>query len=74
MSDRSQCVLLWSKRQNAFHIQPASDLFEKNADAMKSDKTLNDYHPIYMGPKSLCEQAAEHSRAVLVEREKSRGA
>lgn len=65
----SQWVLLWSKRQNCFHIEPAQELFRKNTAAMHSDKTLNDYHPVFMGPREACEAAANHHRPMLASRE-----
>lgn len=71
MSTASQWVLLWSRRQNCFHIEPAGELLEKNALAMVADRPINDYHPVYMGPREACERAAENSRHLLKKREAS---
>lgn len=65
----SQWVLLWSKKQNCFHIEPAQDLFSKNFAAMCRDKQINDYHPVFMGPRESCEKAANHHRPMLSDRE-----
>lgn len=66
----SQWVLLWSKRQNCFHIEPAQELVRKNAAAMHGDKTLNDYHPVFMGTRDQCNAQAESSRHLLMERDR----
>lgn len=68
MSQADQWVLLWSKRQNCFHIQPAQKLFETNTEAMKLGKALNDYHPVFMGTLDQCKTAADNSRHLLMGR------
>ena len=62
-------VLLWSKKQNCFHIEPARELCKKNVRAMDSDLEINDYHPIYIGSRETCDMAADFNRWQLIERE-----
>ena len=69
MSEVTQWALLWSKRQNCFHIEPANELTKKNKQAMFDDKTLNDYHPVAIGSREFCERVASESRHLLMSRE-----
>jgi len=62
-------ALLWSKQQNCFHIEPASDLFKKNVRAFHEDREINDYHPIHIGSREACEMAANFERYLLNERD-----
>ena len=49
-------VLLWSKQQNCFHIEPMSQLLMKNLRAFVNEKSLNDYHLIGTGTDMLLPQ------------------
>ena len=62
-------ALLWSKKQNCFHIEPATALFSKNLRAMDENKTLNDYHVIHVGSREACDHLAADSRQMLQARE-----
>lgn len=65
-------VLLWSKRQNCFHIEPAGELCRKNVNKMHSDGEINDYHPIHIGSREGCDRAADFNRGLLAERDQLR--
>jgi hypothetical protein len=62
-------ALLWSKKQNCFHIEPATELFKKNVRAMHENRALNDYHPIHVGTRDACEKVADLNRYLLKERD-----
>lgn len=62
-------VLLWSRKQNAFHIETLSSLTKKNVEAFALNRPLNDYHPIYMGTREECDKIADKARPRLVSRE-----
>lgn len=62
-------VLLWSRKQNAFHIETLSSLTKKNVEAFALNRPLNDYHPIYMGTREECDKIADKARPRLVFRE-----
>lgn len=64
-----QYALLWSRKQNCFHIEPFAELLEKNTRAFKAGRFINDYHPIYVGSRENCDKAAGNSRHLLIERE-----
>ena len=58
-------TLLWSKKQKCFHIERASDLCCKNANAMYLIKDINDYHPVMIGTRAACDYAAAEWRWML---------
>ncbi len=62
-------VLLWSRKQNAFHIETLSSLTKKNVEAFALNRQLNDYHPIYTGTREECDKIADKVRPRLVSRE-----
>lgn len=62
-------VLLWSRKQNAFHIETLSSLTKKNVEAFAFNRPLNDYHPIYTGTREECDKIADKVRPRLVSRE-----
>lgn len=62
-------VLLWSKRQNCYHIELLSDLLNKNLDAFKRDASLNDYHLIAIGTRQQVDEIADSGRALIRERD-----
>ena len=61
-------ALLWSKSQNALHIEPLDQWLSKNRLAYRDNKDLCDYHPIYVGEKSLCHITADSVRSTLIAR------
>lgn len=62
-------ALLWSKRQNCFHIEPMSQLMHKNLTAFVHEKSLNDYHLIGFGTDEEVRQMADRLRPTLHERD-----
>ena len=62
-------VLLWSKNQNCFHVEPASELCRKNVNKMVVNGVINDYHTVYIGSRESCDRAADMSRHLLDKRE-----
>ena len=64
-------VLEWSRKQNAFHIQPARYAVESNLNALL-DNDANDYIPIMIGSREDCDKVASIYRGRLIEREKRR--
>lgn len=72
MSQADQWALLWSKKQNCFHIEPAEELFKKNTKAMHEGRTLNDYHVIHVGDRAGCELVAGVNRPLLRNRDQFR--
>lgn len=64
-----QWALLWSKKQNAFHVEPVENWLSKNRVAYRDDGTLADYHPIVIGDRQTCEATADAARATLAARE-----
>ena len=62
-------VLLWSRKQNAFHIETLSSLTKKNVEAFALNRPLNDYHPISIGAREECDKIADKVRPRLVLRE-----
>lgn len=65
-------VLLWSKRQNCFHIETVDELCRKNTGKMHEDGVINDYHPIHIGSREVCEGFAKFNRGLLAERDQLR--
>ena len=68
-----QYALLWSKRQNSFHIEPLASTLQMNRAAFASDRPLNDYHVIDVGTQQAMYAAAEVRRKTLMGREKRHG-
>lgn len=66
-----QWALLWSKRQNCFHIETVEGWLSKNRVAYRDNATLNDYHPIYIGDKETCRETADSVRSTIVAREQA---
>lgn len=62
-------VLLWSKRQNALHIEPVDRMLSSNRDAYRDDRGC-DYIPIAMGSKEEMHAAADAVRNTLSARQK----
>jgi hypothetical protein len=60
-----QWVLLWSKKQGCFHIEPACELVEKNLLAFLSNRAINDYHPLWIGDRVACDAMAHQLRTRL---------
>jgi hypothetical protein len=67
-----QWALLWSKRQNCFHIETVSGWLSKNRTAYRDNASLNDYHPIYIGDKETCHITADSIRSTIAARELAR--
>lgn len=65
-------VLLWSKQQNCFHIEPMSQLLMKNLRAFVNEKSLNDYHLIGTGTDEEVRQMADRLRPSLTRRDEQR--
>jgi len=57
--------LCWSRRQHQFHVEPLRTLLQRNRLAYSADAALNDYHPIFIGSRQECEQAAHAARGTL---------
>lgn len=68
----NEWVLLWSKRQNCFHIERVDGWLSKNRVAYRDNATLNDYHPIYIGDRHTCHETADSARSTIVAREQER--
>jgi hypothetical protein len=64
----SQYVLEWSKKQNAFHIQPVEKTLASNQQKFIEDGQINDYHVLFVGEKQTCETMAENWRERLTMR------
>lgn len=60
-----QWTLLWSKKQNALHIEPVEHWLSKNRTAYRDDAYLADYHPIYIGSKETCQATADAVRFTI---------
>ena len=67
-----QWVLLWSKRQNCFHVETVEGWLSKNRVAYRDNATLNDYHPIYIGDKETCHATADSVRSTVIARDQVR--
>ena len=65
----TNCVLEWSQRQNAFHIQDEDTAIEKNLNALL-DNRKSDYIVICRGTRRDCERQAGRFRAYLVRRDR----
>lgn len=65
-------ALLWSKRQNCFHIEPMAQLLHKNLTAFIHEAPLNDYHLIAHGTDEEVRQVADRLRPSLYERDEVR--
>ncbi len=60
-------VLLWSRRQNALHIEPVEQMLSSNREAYRDDRH-GDYIAIAMGPKDQMHAAADACRQTMVAR------
>lgn len=63
-------VLEWSRKQNAFHIQPEGKAVEMNLQALVSNYE-RDYATIAIGAREHCEMVAKHFRPYLKQREQA---
>lgn len=63
--------LLWSAKQNAFHIESMNDTLGKNLDAFFA-KRHTDYVTLFVGTFDECYEQADHYRPMLDERERIR--
>lgn len=63
-----QFVLLWSKSQNAIHVESLEDMLSSNRAAYKENRAT-DYVPLYVGERALIDSAAGFCHATLVGRE-----
>lgn len=64
-------ALLWSQRQNAFHIERVKHMLDANRRAYGEDRCM-DYAPIFIGTESGCQQLADTLRGTLRQREDQR--
>jgi hypothetical protein len=65
----SDYVLLWSKSQNVFAVEPVDQWLSRNRMAYADNRTLSDYHPLVIGSKVLCEQTGDSIRNTIKSRE-----
>jgi hypothetical protein len=65
-------VLLWSKRQNCFHIEPTERMLSINREAYRDNKSGNDYIPIAIGTKGEMHEMADSLRGTITARERAR--
>lgn len=65
----NQWSLLWSKRQNALHIETLDTALSKNRNLYRDDRYINDYIPIFVGTKEECHAAADNCRKTMAERQ-----
>jgi hypothetical protein len=68
MSDKAWS-LVWSRKQNCFHIEPLQELLKKNKRAFFDGFALNDYHLICVGTRDQCEEFSRANRQILSERD-----
>lgn len=64
----SNYVLEWSRKQNAFHIQEAALMVNKNLSAMIDDRA-SDYIVLGIGPRAEIDKLADKYRHYLARRE-----
>lgn len=57
-------VLLWSRSQNALHIEPVQRMLSSNRDAYRDDRAC-DYIAIAMGSREDMDAAADACRGTL---------
>ena len=62
-------ALLWSKRQNCFHVEPLIHTLKTNVTAFLRDSDLDDYHILFVGSKEQVYESSEKHRKVLIGRE-----
>lgn len=67
---KDQYVLEWSKKQNAFHIQPLISSLANNQAAFIEDKPTTDYIVLMVGEKEACHTMADNHRYKIKSREK----
>jgi hypothetical protein len=63
----SQWVLLWSRSQNALHIEQFDSMLSNNRSAYRDDLE-SDYLPIAVGTQHDVDACAAHCRATLLAR------
>lgn len=63
-------ALLWSRRQNALHVEPLERTLSLNRTAYRDNQPINDYHPIYVGTQDECLKTADAVRSTIASREK----
>lgn len=56
------CFLLWSKRQDAFYIEPVTRTFEINIQHFTGNRQGNDLLPIAIGTREQVESFAIKAR------------
>ncbi|WP_206169509.1 hypothetical protein [Variovorax guangxiensis] len=61
-------VLLWSQRQNAFHIEPLARMLDANRKAFAEDRS-SDYVVLELGNREVVDAAADALRPVIHARE-----
>ncbi len=64
----STWVLLWSRSQNAFHIEPLTRMLDSNRGAFADDRR-SDYVVLEIGNRETVDTAAEALRPVVHARE-----
>lgn len=60
--------LLWSKNQNALHVEPLSTTLETNRQACQGNASLTDYHVVDIGQRERVDATAAMVGAHLSER------
>lgn len=63
-----QWVLLWSKDQNALHVEPLERMLSSNREAYKNNRRCG-YVPIYIGERGHVDAAAAFCHSTLLNRE-----
>lgn len=63
-----QYVLEWSKKQNAFHIQPVEISLSRNQECFLRNG-ISDYIVLMIGTFDVVTNMADHHREKLIERE-----
>jgi hypothetical protein len=64
-------VLLWSQRQNGFHIERVKQMLNLNRRAYAEDRCM-DYVPLFIGLEDGCHDLAEKLRGTIRARNESR--
>lgn len=63
-------VLLWSKQQNAFHVEPLDSMLKTNREAY-SENRPGDYRVLHIGYREDVSDVADSCRGTLKAREQS---
>lgn len=64
-------VLLWSQRQNCFHIERVRHMLAANRRAYAEDRSM-DYAPVFIGTDQACHMLADTLRGTITRREEDR--